>query len=404
MAGRFIHGKNEREAFQLDNFRFNVSTDIRFGKGQLSCLPELIAPYGRKVLLTYGGGSIKRSGLYDQIMGLMKEYQVYELSGIQPNPKIDSVYAGAKICKEQQIDVILAVGGGSTIDCSKAIAAAACFDDDAWELVLHHDKIQAALPIVTVLTLAATGSEMNRGAVISNEKTNEKLAMLSTLLLPKASILDPELTCSVNKAQTAAGSVDILSHLIEQYFSRTNAYVSDRLCEGLMKTVIHYAPTALHEPENYEARAQLMWASSLALNTLCSAGKPVPWSCHPIEHEISAYYDITHGVGLGILTPHWMRHALKKETMDRFAMYAVNVWGCAATETKERLALKGIEETESFLSSLSMPRALAEVGVGDKHFHDMAVHAVSFGNLANAYVPLGVEDVEAILWECSGLL
>ena len=282
----------------MENFNFCVGTRILFGKGQEEKLPELLRPYGNKVLLTYGGGSIKRTGLYDRIKNLLHEFEIFELGGIEPNPRIESVYAGAEICKEEDIDVILAVGGGSTIDCSKAIAAAAYYEGDAWDLILHPDWIEKALPICTVLTLSATGSEMDNGGVITNLKTKEKLGFGNPLLLPKASVLNPENTFTVPASQTAAGSADIMSHILEVYFDTRRAAVPDRISEGLLKTVIQYAPIAVREPENYEARAELMWTSSLAINGICSTGKDCAWSCHPMEHELSAYYDITHGVGL----------------------------------------------------------------------------------------------------------
>lgn len=263
----------------MENFQFNVGTNILFGKGQLEKLPAVLEPFGKRVLLTYGGGSIKRTGLYDRVKALLADFEVFELGGIDPNPRVESVEAGAKICRENGIDVILAVGGGSTIDCSKAIAAATFYDGSAWEMIKKASAsrgmgvIDRAVPICTVLTLAATGSEMNSGSVISNLQTKEKIGFSSPLTLPKCSILDPENTFSVPANQTAAGAADIMSHVLEVYFGRTPAFIPDRICEGLLKTVIQYAPVAMKEPENYEARANLMWASSLALNGLCGAGR-----------------------------------------------------------------------------------------------------------------------------------
>ena len=347
----------------MENFNFCVGTRILFGKGQEEKLPELLRPYGNKVLLTYGGGSIKRTGLYDRIKNLLHEFEIFELGGIEPNPRIESVYAGAEICREEDIDVILAVGGGSTLDCSKAIAAAAYYEGDAWDLILHPDRIEKALPLVTVLTLSATGSEMDNGGVITNLKTKEKLGFGNPLLLPKASILNPENTFTVPASQTAAGSADIMSHILEVYFDTRRAAVPDRISEGLLKTVIQYAPIAVREPENYEARAELMWTSSLAINGICSTGKDCAWSCHPMEHELSAYYDITHGVGLAILTPRWMRYILNEHTVEKFAEYAKNVWGIAEKADLFETANAGIDATEEFLKSLEIPMTLSEVGL-----------------------------------------
>lgn len=383
----------------MDNFRFYANTDIRFGKNQEECLPELLKAYGNRVLLTYGGGSIKKTGLYEKIKCLLKDFDVYELGGIAPNPRIESVYAGAKICKEKNIDVILAVGGGSTIDCSKVIAAAAFYDGNAWDLVLNPDKITKALPLVTVLTLAATGSEMNRGAVISNSATKEKIGLGNEHLLPRASILNPENTFTVPANQTAAGSADILSHLWEIYFAPQEAFIPDVINEGLQRAVIRYAPAAIAKPDDYEARAQLMWASSLALNDLCTTGKGCAWSCHPIEHELSAYYDITHGVGLAILTPRWMRYVLREETVGKFAAYARNVWGIPDTDDWSA-AHAGIEKTEEFLTGLGIPMTLGALGISAEFFPQMAAHAVKFGWLQYAYIPLNENDVVEILKSC----
>lgn len=363
----------------MENFNFCVGTRILFGKGQEEKLPELLRPYGNKVLLTYGGGSIKRTGLYDRIKNLLHEFEIFELGGIEPNPRIESVYAGAEICREEDIDVILAVGGGSTLDCSKAIAAAAYYEGDAWDLILHPDRIEKALPLVTVLTLSATGSEMDNGGVITNLKTKEKLGFGNPLLLPKASILNPENTFTVPASQTAAGSADIMSHILEVYFDTRRAAVPDRISEGLLKTVIQYAPIAVREPENYEARAELMWTSSLAINGTCSTGKGCSWSCHPMEHELSAYYDITHGVGLAILTPRWMRYILNEDTVEKFVDYAKNVWGIAESEDVFETANAGIDATETFLKNLGIPMTLTELGITEEHFQAMAEHAVIFG-------------------------
>lgn len=381
----------------MKNFEFCVTTDILFGSGQESHLPAKLSAYGKKILLTYGGGSIKKTGLYDKLMDLLKDFEIFELGGIAPNPKIESVNTGAAICKKEGIDVILAVGGGSTIDCSKAIAAAAYYDGDAWDLLLDMSKITKALPIAVVLTIAATGSEMDSVAVISNMRTNEKLPLYSPLILPKVSVLNPENTYTVPPFQTAAGSADIMSHVIENYFDREQAFVPDALNKGLLRAVIKYTPIALKQPSSYEARAQLMWASTLALNGLGSTGKTFAWSCHYIEHELSAFYDITHGAGLAVLTPKWMRHILSEDTVDKFCDYAVNVWGLERGNDKFTLANQGIDATEAFFKSIGLPSTLAEFGIDNTHFELMAKNAVKIGGLRNAYVPLSEKDVVTIL-------
>jgi alcohol dehydrogenase YqhD (iron-dependent ADH family) len=393
---------------RMENFQFHVGTKILFGKGQLDKLPEILEPFGKKVLLTYGGGSIKRMGLYDKIKSLLADFEVFELGGIDPNPRVESVEAGAKMCRENNIDVILAVGGGSTIDCSKAIAAATFYDGSAWEMVKKasvsrgdSSVIAKAVPICSVLTLSATGSEMNSGGVISNLQTREKIGFSNPLLLPKCSILDPENTYTVPANQTAAGAADIMSHVLEVYFNRTPTFIPDRICEGLLKTVIQYAPVAIKEPENYEARANLMWASSLALNGLCGMGRVgQAWTIHPIEHELSAYYDITHGVGLAILTPRWMRYVLNDATVGKFAEYGVNVWGIDPSLDRFEIANKAIDATEEFFRSLGIPMILTELGIGEEFFDAMAAHALPIGSLQYAYAPLNQQDVVAILKMC----
>lgn len=385
----------------MNNFTFHVPTDIRFGKGQIACLPEELEKYGKKVLLVYGGGSIKRSGLYDQIMELLKEFEVFELSGIAPNPKLSSVEEGSAICKKEDIDVILAVGGGSVIDASKHIAAAACYDGAPWELVMDRSLVKKALPVMVVLTICATGSEMNSGAVISNEKTHEKLEINTPLLYPKLSVCDPTYLYTLPPKQTAAGAVDILSHVMEQYFQPNDeAYITDVLSEAVMKTVVRYARRAMDEPQNYEARSNLMWASTVGLNHLLTVGKGGAWSVHPIEHVVSAYYDITHGVGLAILTPAWMEYVLSAQTAPRFARFAREVFG--VTEPDDSIAARlGIEKVKEFNRSIGMPHSLAEAGVPEDKFAEMAAEAVRTSGLATkAYVKLQAEDVEKIFWMC----
>ena len=385
----------------MNNFTFNIPTDIRFGKDQIQCLPDELAKYGKRVLLVYGGGSIKRSGLYHKIMELLKDFEVFELSGIEPNPKLSSVEKGTEICKKEDIQVILAVGGGSTIDASKHIAASACYDGKPWDLVMDRSLVKKALPITVVLTICATGSEMNSGAVISNEETHEKLEINTPHLYPKLSICDPTYLYTLPAKQTAAGSVDILSHVMEQYFQPNDeAYITDVLSEAVMKTVIKYARKAIDEPENYEARSNLMWASTVGLNHLLTVGKGGSWSVHPIEHVVSAYYDITHGVGLAILTPAWMEYVLSENTAPRFARFAREVFGVNEADDMKAAKL-GIDKVREFNKSLGMPASLSEAGVPDDKFDEMASEAVRTSGLGTrSYVKLKDEDVKKILIMC----
>lgn len=385
----------------MENFVFHAPTEIYFGKGQIENLAKILEKYGKNVLLTYGGGSIKKNGIYDKVYELLKDFNIFELEGIEPNPRIGTVRRGIASCKENNIDVILAVGGGSTIDCSKVIAAGYYYENDPWDLVKDNSKIEKALPIVTILTIAATGSEMNGAAVISNPETNEKLGTSSSSMKPKASILDPEYTFSLPVIQTAAGVADIMSHVFENYFnSNTGAYLQAGICETILKTCIKYGPLALKEPSNYEARSNLMWASTLALNGLCAAGKTGGWTCHPIEHELSAFYDITHGVGLAIITPNWMRYILSKYTVDKFVDYAVNVWGFSPEEDKYALANKAIDATEKFFADCGIPMNLGKLGIDDSLLEKMSHAVVTHRDLSISYVPLKEEDVLNILKMC----
>ncbi|MBM7687550.1 butanol dehydrogenase [Enterococcus ureilyticus] len=389
----------------MDNFKFYVPTDIRFGKDRLADeLPEALNVYGKNVLLVYGGGSIKKNGLYNQVIDLLGKNQniVVELSGVEPNPRIETVRRGVSLCREHQVDVILAVGGGSTIDCAKVVAAGFYSEEDPWAIILGRKGYQGeALPIVTILTLAATGSEMNAGAVISNLATNQKLGVGGPSMIPKVSFLDPANTFTVPTYQTAAGSADILSHLFESYFNVTpGTDVQDFVSEGLMRAVIKNCPIALKSPDNYDARANLMWASSLALNGLTRNGKHGVWSCHAMEHELSAFYDITHGIGLAILTPRWMEYVLSEQTVTKFAQFAHNVWGIKEEEPIIA-AKKGIQATYDFFKTCGIPMTLPEVGIDDERFAEMAKQAVAHSTIkADAYVPLAEADVEAIYREC----
>lgn len=385
----------------MNNYEYHVPTDIRFGRDQISCLDKEIGKFGNKVLMVYGGGSIKLSGLYDKVCKVLNDFEIYELPGIEPNPKLSSVKMGAAICKQYGIEAVLAVGGGSSIDAAKHIACAAFYDGDPWDLVLDRSLVTRALPIFTVLTISATGSEMNPGAVISNEKTKEKLEINHPLLYPTLSVCDPSYQFTLPKRQTAAGTVDILSHIMEQYFQpNDHAYITDRLSEAAMKTCIKYGPIAIAEPDNYEARSNLMWTGSLALNHLFTFGKGGAWSVHPIEHELSAFYDITHGVGLAILTPAWMKHVLSDETAGRFAMYARNVWD-VSQEDDMTAAKAGILHTQRFFRELGMPDKLSEVGIDDSRLSEMAAEAIRTSGLSTrAYVKLNASDVERIYREC----
>lgn len=388
----------------MNNFVYDIPTKVYFGENQLGNLGKELRQFGRRVLLTYGGGSIKRIGLYDRVVAELKraDMEVFELSGIEPNPRIESVRRGVEICKEQGIDVLLAVGGGSTIDATKFMAAGACVEHDAWEFFGAGAKpIERALPIVTILTLSATGSEMDTAGVVSNFETGDKLGRLARPLLPRVSFLDPTLTYSVSRFQTAAGTADIMSHILETYFTNEHdLYMLDCFMEGLLKTLVKFGPVALAEPDNYEARANLMWTASWAINGFIIGGKRRAWSCHPMEHELSAVYDITHGLGLAILTPRWMRYCLDDSTVDKFVQYGVNVFGIDPSLDKMAIAHEAIRRTEKFLfDDLGLQRTFTEVGIKREAFASMAQKACRYGDI-KGFKQLSPADVEAIFEMC----
>lgn len=385
----------------MKNFKYSIKTEIFFGKDQIKKLGKEAKKYSDNVLLIYGKGSIKRIGIYDEVIKNLKEAEIkiFELPDVDPNPRIESVYEGVKICRENNIGLVLAVGGGSTIDCAKAIAAQAKYDGDIWSDCYNQNTsrpLKSAIPIAAVLTVAATGSEMNGNTVISNMKENKKIGIGSSIFKPVFSILDPTYTFTLNKRQTAAGVVDIMSHLFEQYFSNDKeGFLQNSMIEAILKTVIKYAPIALEEPENYEARANIMWASSLALNEMLTYGKvSTDWACHGIEHELSAFYDITHGIGLGIITPYWMTYVKDETNIHRFVSYGKNVWGLDASD--EEVAEQAIAKTREFFTSLGIPTSLSEVNIDSEFFDRMSEQAVSDGALGSMKL-LYKEDVYNIL-------
>ena len=383
----------------MQNFDYQTPTRLIFGKGVISNLPEVMKPLGRKILMTYGSGSIKKIGLYDKVKELLADFEIYELSDIQPNPKYDpSVLDGVRICKENGIDAILAVGGGSVLDCSKAIAAGAKYDGDPWDLITYKVLAKDALPIVDILTLAATGSEYDCGGVISRTETNDKIGYMDPHLFPVCSILDPVYTFSVSKKQTAAGCADAMNHVMEQYFSEDTTLLNDGFCEAELKSLMENTKIALENPEDYRARAELMLCCTYGCNGILSLGNSASgWPCHGMEHALSAYYDITHGEGLAILTPRWMKHILSDKTVDRFVKYGVNVFGIDSSLDRYEIADQAIEATYKFFESIGIPMHLREVGIDESRIEEMAhLIAVNEG-LENAYVPLTEKDIVEIL-------
>ncbi len=389
----------------MNPFIYHIPTKVYFGEGQLAHLGKELAEYGDTVCLVYGGGSIKRSGLYQQIIEIMRAASLswIECSGIEQNPRITSVRRGADLCKENHVNVVLAVGGGSVIDAAKNIAAAACCECDPWDFLTGKKEIVSALPIVTVLTIAATGSEMDNEAVVSNVDTKEKLFDSADALFPKVSFLDPTLTYTVNPYQTACGCADILSHIMEVYFNTDRSFdMVEDFMEGMMRGIIKYAPIAMKYPDNYEARANLMWTASWAINGFISRGMGHSWSCHPMEHELSAFYDIVHGLGLAILITRWMEYCLKPENAWRYAKLGVNVFGLDRSIDDISLAKQTICRVKDFLyHDLNLCDTFTGVGIDERYIKTMAVNACRKGNgIINGFVKLAPEDVEAIYRMC----
>lgn len=384
-------------------FIYNIPTKIYFGSEQLLNLGNEIKKFGSRVLLCYGGGSIKKTGIYQEIMIELKKEQleIFEFNGIGSNPEIELVKKGSDICKNKKIDVLLAIGGGSVIDCTKMIGAATFYSGDPWDLVIKKEKIEKVLPILTIVTVAATGSEMNSGSVISNVNSNDKIGVSSPFFQPKVSFLDPKNTFTVSRFQTACGSVDIFSHVMEAYFnSKGNMYMLDCFMEGIMKTIIKYGPIALNEPTNEEARANLMWASSWAINGFISSNQSCAWTCHLLEHQLSAYYNITHGLGLAIVIPRWMRYILDKNNIKRFKRFAKEVFNIEDKFTDKEIAIKGIEELEHFFfKKLGLIDNLTELKIDSKNFNEMAKKCLR-NDFLNGYKKLSEKDIVEIYKMC----
>jgi len=384
----------------MENFEFSSPTKIIFGKGTEERIGKEVSLYNSKVLFLYGSGSIKRTGLYDRIVASLKAWRVdfVELSGVQPNPRLSLVEKGISICKKQGIGFILAVGGGSVIDSAKAIGAGACYDGAVWDFFPAAKLVTECLPIGVVLTIPAAGSEASQFAVITREHTQEKLPMQGEALRPRFAILNPELTFTLPPYQTACGCVDIMGHVIERYFTTVpNVDLTDRLCEAVLRTVITNAPIVLTEPQNYAARAEIMWAGTLAHNDLLSTGRIGDWSSHRIEHELSAIYDITHAAGLAVIYPAWMKYSFKKDT-KRFVQFAVRVWDVDLPfESEERTALEGIRRMESFFKELGLAVRLEELHISDERFDEMAEKCAAFWSSGGNYHKLEKQVVKDIL-------
>ena len=386
----------------MNNFTFYSPTYFVFGKDEENNAGKYVKRFGgTKVLIHYGGGSVVRSGLLDRIKASLAEQEIayVELGGVKPNPRSGLVYEGIELCKQENVDFVLAVGGGSTIDSAKAIAVGAVYDGDFWDFY-SGKTIEKALPVATVLTIAAAGSEGSGDSVITKEEGMFKRGAGGEAMRPVFSILNPALTQTLPAFQTAAGITDIMAHLFERYFTNTqDVEVTDRVIEGLLLTMIHEAPKVIADPNNYQARANIMWAGMLAHNNCCGVGREQDWASHDLEHELSALYDCAHGAGLAVVFPAWMEYNMNHDVM-RFAQVANRVWGCEMDfQHPEITAKAGIDAFRSFLRSIGMPQTLAELGGKEEDIPYLA-HTASYGNgnkgTLGSFVVLKEKDMENI--------
>jgi alcohol dehydrogenase len=383
----------------MNNFTYENKTKIIFGKDSENKVGEEAIKYGSKVLLHYGGGSIKKSGLYDKIVNFLKEQGItfVELGGVQPNPRLSLVREGIRLCREDSIGFILAVGGGSVIDSAKAIGAGVPYEGDVWDFYTGKAKIERTLPVGVVLTIPAAGSESSRGSVITNEDGWYKRSAGAPVMRPVFAIMNPELTFSLPPYQTACGVTDMMAHIMERYFTNVkDVELTDRLCEATLKTIINNAAIAIGEPENYAARSEIMWAGTIAHNGLLDTGRIGDWGSHDIEHEISAIYDIAHGAGLSIVFPAWMKYVYKHD-VSRFVQFAVRVWGVEPDfRDIEKTALEGIERMKDFFRNIGLPVSLSDAEIPDERLEEMARKGTENGPLGN-FVKLEKDDVLNIL-------
>ncbi|MEB1807222.1 MAG: iron-containing alcohol dehydrogenase [Bacillaceae bacterium] len=383
----------------MQSFAFVNPTKLIFGKGQVEQLSKEVKRYGTRVLLVYGGGSIKRNGVYNDVLNELEKINAHivELSGVEPNPRLTTVQKGIDLCRQEEIDFVLAVGGGSVIDAAKAIVVGAKFDGDIWDVITRKARPTGGLPLGTVLTLAATGSEMNANSVITNWELNQKVGWASPYSFPKFSILDPAYTFSVPKDQTIYGIVDMMSHVLEAYFHQTaNTPLQDRICESILTTVMEVGPKLVEDLQNYDHRETILYCGTMALNGFTQMGARGDWATHNIEHAVSAVYDIPHGGGLAILFPHWIKYAMS-ENLDRHVKLATRVFGVDPDgKTDEQIALEGVEKLSAFWTSIGAPVRLADYDIDDSRVEEMAEIAALFGDFGN-FKKLNKEDTAKIL-------
>lgn len=385
----------------MEDFRFYSPTYFCFGRDSEKNIGELVKRFGgNKVLIHYGGGSIKKNGVYDRVVDSLKKAAIpyVELGGVLPNPRSGLVYTGIELCRKEGVDFVLAVGGGSAIDSAKAIALGVPYSGDFWDYYKADKPVEVALPMATVLTIAAAGSEGSPDTVITNEDGMYKWAAHGEALRPKFSILNPESTCSLSAYQTACGITDIMAHVCERYFTNTkNVEITDRLCEGILKAMIEESPKVITDLEDYEARANIMWAGMVAHNNICGVGRGQDWNSHNLEHELSSTYDVAHGAGLAVLMPNWMKYVMDHD-VNRFAQFAVRVWDCDMNfADPEITAEEGIGRFRQFLTSIGMPATFKEIGAKEEDITAMLDHLFTGGKkVLPGFVNLERKDAESI--------
>lgn len=381
----------------MNDFIFQNTTKIIFGKTAEEYIGSEAAIYG-KALLVFGGGSVKKTGVYDKVIASLKESGVEfcELWGVQPNPRIEKICEGIRLAKAESVSLILAVGGGSVIDTAKGIAAGVLYDGDPWDFYCGLKVPEMALPVGVVLTIPAAGSESSMTSVISNPATNDKRGCTAKCLLPRFAVMNPETGYSLPAYQIACGAADMMAHMMERYFVNTACCdLTDRMIEGAIQTVLKFAPLALENPTDYDIRAELMWAGCMAHNTILDTGRGGDWASHQIEHQLSAYYDIAHGAGLAIVFPAWMKF-VRRTNPRKLVQFGQRVFRIENKSDDETIDIM-IERLETFYKSIGLPVRLAEVNIGSEHFEEMAVKAVEAKrNNLGSYVRLSAEDVAEI--------
>ncbi|MDD4569810.1 MAG: iron-containing alcohol dehydrogenase [Tepidanaerobacteraceae bacterium] len=383
----------------MNSFFYYNPTKLVFGKDSLDEVKDLIDNKHKKVLLHYGGGSIKKSGLYDKVTGILKgkELEIVELPGVESNPKLSLVKKGIEICRENEITFILAVGGGSVIDSAKTIAAGVLYDGDIWDCFTGKGSFNEALPVGVVLTIPASGSEMSSSAVVTNEDGKFKMSIEHDCLRPEFAILNPEITLTLPNKQTFAGIIDMISHVLERYFTQTiDVDLTDKLCEATLKTIMNNAYKLKEDPMDYDARAEIMLSGTIAHNGILGLGRQEDWGTHRIGHELTALYGTTHGVTLAIIFPAWMKYVYK-ENISRFVQFAENVFGVLkAGKNSEQVALEGIKEFENFIRDMNMPTSLPEYKLPTDDF-ELIAQKCTKGSYVGRFKKLYKKDVINIL-------